>query len=87
MTIRKALFPLLVVFAFLTFLISPAYIVAGLLLFLWLVDVAPRRRWSAVFVRPEVGLLGLQVLFIALSTLFSRDPAARAGTVGRRALY
>ena len=78
MTLRKALFPLLVVFAFLTFLISPAYIVAGLLLLFWLVDVARRRRWSAVFARPEVGLLGLQVLFIALSTLFSRDPAASA---------
>ena len=78
MTLRKALFPLLVVFAFLTFLISPAYIVAGLLLLLWLVEVARRRRWPAVFARPEVGLLGLQVLFIALSTLFSRDPAASA---------
>jgi O-antigen ligase len=78
LTIRKALFPLLVVFAFLTFLISPAYIVAGLLLLLWLVDVSRRHRWSAVFARPEVGLLGLQVLFIALSTLFSRDPAASA---------
>ena len=78
MTLRKVLFPLLVVFAFLTFLISPAYIVAGLLLLLWLVDVARRRRWSAAFARPEVGLLGLQVLFIALSTLFSRDPAASA---------
>jgi O-antigen ligase len=77
-TLRKALFPLLVVFAFLTFLISPAYIVAGLLLLLWLVDVARRHRWSAVFARPEVGLLGLQVLFVALSTLFSRDPAASA---------
>jgi O-antigen ligase len=77
-TIRKTLFPLLVVFAFLTFQISPAYIVAGLLLLFWLVDVARRRRWSAVLARPEVGLLGLQVLFIALSTLFSRDPAASA---------
>jgi O-antigen ligase len=86
-TLRKALFPLFVVFAFLTFVISPAYIVAGLLLLLWLMNVVRRRQWSAVFARPEVGLLGLQVVFIALSTLFSRDPAASARHLAGASLF
>ena len=78
MGIQRTLYPLLVVFAFLTFQISPAYIVAGLLLILWLIAVGRGKRWSEVFGHPVVGLLGLQALFIFLSTVFSRDPVASA---------
>jgi len=75
--IRLALYPLLVVFAFLTFQISPAYIVSVPLAALWLIDVGRRRRWR-VFDSPVVWLLAIEALFILLSTLFSRDPAASA---------
>ena len=36
-TLRKVLFPLLVLFAFITSQISPAYIAFGLLVLLWIV--------------------------------------------------
>jgi O-antigen ligase len=85
--IRKALYPLLVLFAFLTFQISPAYIVFGLLALFWLIDVGRRGRWSGVFGRPVVGLLGVQALFVLLSTIFSRDPAASARHVAGLSLF
>lgn len=87
MAIRKALYPLLVLFAFLTFQISPAYIVFGLLALFWLIDVGRRGRWSGVFGRPVVGLLGVQALFVLLSTIFSRDPAASARHVAGLSLF
>jgi O-antigen ligase len=72
---RKALYPLLLFFAFLTFQISPAYIVFGVLAILWLADVARARRWKEAFRGPMVVCLGLQALFLGLSTVFSRNPA------------
>ncbi len=73
--IQKSLFPLLLVFAFLTFQISPAYAVFAVLALLWTFDVARRGRWSETLNRPMVWLVGAQALFLILSTFFSRDPA------------
>ncbi|HKD10554.1 MAG TPA: O-antigen ligase family protein [Thermoanaerobaculia bacterium] len=78
MTIRKALYPLLLVFAFLTFLISPAYILFGILSLLWMADVGRSHRWSEVLRGPMTLCLGLQALFLILSTALSRNPAASA---------
>ena len=78
MTIRKALYPLLLLFGFLTFLISPAYIVFGILALLWMADVGRAGRWRQALRGPMVLCLGLQALFLVLSTVFSRNPAASA---------
>jgi O-antigen ligase len=72
--LHKALFPLLVLFALLTSRISPAYIVAGLLLLGWFLDMARRRSWSPALASPLFFAAGLIALFTALSTAFSRDP-------------
>ncbi len=76
MTLRRVLFPLLVLFAFLTFQISPAYILFGILAAAWLLEMRRERRSSAFLSSPIVGIAGLLALLTALSTLFSRDPAA-----------
>ncbi len=76
MTLRKVLFPLLVLFAFLTSQISPAYIVFGFLALLWIVAMVRDRARAPSLSSPIVGMAGLLALFTALSTLFSRDPAA-----------
>ena len=73
--IGKALFPLLVLFALLTSRISPAYIVAGLLLIGWFVDMRRQGRWSPALRSPLFLAACLIALFTALSTFFSRDPA------------
>ena len=78
MTLRKVLFPLLVLFAFLTSQISPAYVAFSLLALLWVVAMWRERRWARSLSSPLTALAGLLALFIALSTLFSRDPAASA---------
>jgi O-antigen ligase len=75
-TLRKVLFPLLVLFAFLTSQISPAYIVFGILAVAWVADMVRRGRPAPSLSSPIVALAGLFALFTALSTLFSRDPAA-----------
>ncbi len=82
MTIRATLFPLLLAFGFLTFQISPAYAVFGVLALLWLADVARERRWRAALRGPMVLLLGLQALFLLLSAVFSRDPALSSRHLG-----
>jgi O-antigen ligase len=80
--LRKILFPLLVLFAFLTSQISPAYVAFGLLALLWVMAMWRERRWAPSFSSPLTALAGLQALFIALSTLFSRDPAASVRHLG-----
>jgi O-antigen ligase len=75
-TLRKVLFPLLLLFAFLTSQISPAYFVFALLAILWFVAMWRDRAWPLAFSSPLTALAALHALFIALSTLFSRDPAA-----------
>jgi O-antigen ligase len=81
-TLRKVLFLFLVLFAFITSQISPAYIVFGLLALLW---VAARWRdgvWPRSLSSPIVGLAGLLALLTALSTVFSRDPATSVRHLG-----
>jgi O-antigen ligase len=75
-TLRKVLFPLLVLFAFLTSQISPAYIVFGILALAWFADMLRRSRLAPSLCSPVVAMAGLLALFTALSTLFSRDPVA-----------
>jgi O-antigen ligase len=75
-TLRKVLFPLLVLLAFVTSQISPAYVVSGLLLVLWVLDLLRRGRPAPSLSSPITAMAGLLALFTALSTLFSRDPAA-----------
>ena len=58
MTLQKALFPLLFLFALLVSQISPAYFAFGLL----------------ALSSPPTALAGVFALFIVLSTVFSRDP-------------
>ncbi len=55
--------------------ISAAYIVFGILSLGWFLAMWRERRWASSFASPLVALAGLHALFIALSTLFSRDPA------------
>ncbi len=76
MRLRRALFPLLVFFALLTSQISPAYVVFGILAAAWLLEMRRGRRWAASLSAPVVGMAGVLALLTALSTLFSRDPAA-----------
>lgn len=72
--IQKLLFPLLLVFALLTSKISPAYVVATLLLIVWLVGLRRREAAPASLTSPIFGLAALLGLLTALSTAFSRDP-------------
>ena len=76
MTLRKSLFPLLVLFALLTSQISAAYIVFGILALAWVADLRRRGSLPPGFSSPIVGMAGLLALLTVLSTLFSRDPAA-----------
>jgi len=75
-TLRKALFPLLVLFALLTSQISPAYIVFGILALSWVADLRRRGSLPPAFSSPIVGMAGLLALLTVLATIFSRDPAA-----------
>ncbi len=82
MTIRKVLFALLLLFAFLTPFIAPAYIVFGPLLLLWVVDVVRRRRWPPALSSWPAALAGLLGVLVAFSTLFSRDPRTSVRHLG-----
>jgi O-antigen ligase len=77
-TIRRALFPLLLLFALLTPYIAPATVAASLLAVLWILDAALRRRVPASLSTIPAALAGMLALLIALSTLFSHDPSASA---------
>jgi O-antigen ligase len=77
-TIRGVLFALLVLFAFLTPFIAPAYIAFGLLALLWLFDAVRRRCWPPSLDSWPAALAGLLAALVALSTLFSRDPPGSA---------
>jgi hypothetical protein len=75
-TLRKVLFPLLCLFALLASQISPAYIVFGILALAWVFDKVRSGRPAPSLFSPIAATAGLLALFTALSTLFSRDPAA-----------
>ena len=85
--IRRALFPLLFLFAVLTSKISPAYVVAGLLVLAWGIDMARRRTWSPALASPLFFAAALIALFTALSTVFSRDPQASVRHLGGVGLF
>jgi putative inorganic carbon (hco3(-)) transporter len=69
---------LLLLFAFLTPFISPAYIVFGLLLIAWFADALRERRLPGTVRSPLFFVAGLLALFTALSGFFSTDPAITA---------
>jgi O-antigen ligase len=72
---RSLPFALLVLFAFLTPAIAPAYIAFGLLLLAWVIHVRREGRVPESLRSPFVLVVGLLGLFTALSAAFSRDPA------------
>ena len=78
MGIQRTAFALLLLFAFLTPFIAPAYIVAALLLLAWIADAVRRRRWPPSLSSWPAALAGLLAVSIAVSTVFSRDPGRSA---------
>jgi O-antigen ligase len=75
---RNLPFALLVLFAFLTPAIAPAYIAFGLLLLAWVIRLRRERRVPDSLRSPFVFVVGLFGLFAAVSTAFSRNPAVSA---------
>ena len=73
-----AAFALLLVLAFIPALISAAYAVAGLLLFVWIVALRREGRSAGSLRSPFVFLFGVLALLTVLSAAFSRDPAVSA---------
>jgi O-antigen ligase len=76
--LRRLAFLLLVLFAFLTPFIAPAYIVAGLLLAVWIASIAREQRLPESLRSPFCFVLLVLALLTILSAIFSRDPAASA---------
>jgi O-antigen ligase len=72
---RNVAFALLLVFAFLTPLISPAYMAFGLLTAVWAAGVYRERRFLETLRSPFIFVAGLLAVFTVLSAAFSRDPA------------
>lgn len=75
MTIRKALFPLLLLVALASAQISAANVLLALLALAWLRERRRDGRISDPSSKPIVQLVGLFVLLVSLSILFSREPA------------
>lgn len=78
MSWRPLAFALLLLFAFLTPLISPAYMAFGLLTAVWAAGVYRERRVRETLRSPFVFVAGLLAVFTVLSAAFSRDPAVSA---------
>jgi O-antigen ligase len=76
--LRRLAFALLVLFAFLTPFIAPAYIAAGLLLAVWIASIARERRRPESLRTPFAFVLLVLALLTILSAIFSRDPVASA---------
>jgi O-antigen ligase len=76
--LRRLAFALLVLFAFLTPFIAPAYIAAGLLLAVWIASLARERRWPESLDTPFAFVLLVLALLTVLSAVFSPDVAASA---------
>lgn len=87
MSLRRLAFALLVLFAFLTPFISPAYIVAGLLLAVWTASVVRERRVAESLRSPFCFVLLVLALMTILSAVFSRDPAASSRHLPGLALF
>jgi O-antigen ligase len=75
---RQTAFALLVLFAFLTPVISAAYVVSGLLLAAWTASLVRERRFPESLRSPFTFLAGLLALLTAASAAFSRDPSVSA---------
>lgn len=78
MPLRRLAFALLVLFAFLTPFIAPAYIAAGLLLAVWIASIAREQRLPESLRSPFCFVLLVLALLTILSAVFSRDPGASA---------
>ncbi|HEX9148401.1 MAG TPA: O-antigen ligase family protein, partial [Thermoanaerobaculia bacterium] len=76
MKVRKALFPLLVVFALLSSQISAAYVVFVLLAAGWVVSGARLESFRRALAHPLTGLIGVFALLVASSVVFSTDSRA-----------
>ena len=87
MPLRRLAFALLVLFAFLTPFISPAYIVAGLLLAVWTASAVRERRVPASLRSPICFVLLVLALLTVLSAVFSRDPGASSRHLPGLALF
>ncbi len=82
MAYRKTAFALLLLFAFLTPVISAAYAVFGLLVLAWVLSLAAERRFPASLRSPFCLLAGALALLTAASAVFSRDPAVSMRHLG-----
>ena len=78
MPLRRIAFALLLLFAFLTPFIAPAYIAAGLLLSVWTASVVREGRRPESLRSPIAFILLVLALLTIASAVFSRDPAASA---------
>ena len=78
MAYRKTAFALLLLFAFLTPLISAAYAVFGLLAAFWVASLIRERRFPASLRSPFCLLAGGLAILTAASAVFSREPAVSA---------
>ena len=78
MSLRRLAFALLLLFAFLTPFIAPAYIAAGLLLAVWTVSVVREGRRPESLRSPIAFVLLVLALLTVASAVFSRDPVASA---------
>ena len=76
MSLRRTAFALLLLFAFLTPFIAPAYIAAGLLLAVWTASVVREGRRPESLRSPIAFVLLVNALLTIGSAVFSRDPAA-----------
>ena len=76
MPLRRIAFALLLLFAFLTPFIAPAYIAAGLLLAVWTASVVREGRRPESLRSPIAFVLLVLALLTVASAVFSRDPVA-----------
>jgi O-antigen ligase len=79
---RKTAFVLLLLFAFLTPVISAAYAVFGLLVIAWVASLVRERRFPASLRSPFCFVAAALVLLMAASAVFSRDPSISTRHLG-----
>jgi O-antigen ligase len=79
---ERVSFAFLLLFAFLTPFIAPAYVAALLVVAAWIIDAVRRRRWPPSLSSWPAALAGLLASLIALSTIFSTDPWLSARHLG-----
>lgn len=87
MKVRKALFPLLVVFALLSSQISAAYVIFILLAAGWVFTGVRLESFREALVHPLTALAGVFALLVTLSVVFSADPRASLRAVPSLTLF